>query len=64
MALWRAGWRVLYEESAVAWTECPPSVRQLWRQRYRWCYGTLQAMWKRRGAVFGRGPPGGSGGAG
>ncbi|MFF8937008.1 bifunctional polysaccharide deacetylase/glycosyltransferase family 2 protein [Streptomyces paradoxus] len=51
MALWRAGWRVVYEESAVAWTEVPTSLRQLWRQRYRWCYGTLQAMWKHRRAV-------------
>ncbi|MDQ1017176.1 glycosyltransferase [Streptomyces afghaniensis] len=58
MALWRAGWRVLYEESAVAWTEVPTSVRQLWRQRYRWCYGTLQAMWKHRGALFAMGPAG------
>ncbi|WP_053753755.1 glycosyltransferase [Streptomyces sp. MMG1533] len=52
MALWRAGWRVLYEESAVAWTEVPTSLRQLWRQRYRWCYGTIQAMWKHRRAVL------------
>ncbi|WP_404189587.1 glycosyltransferase [Streptomyces tauricus] len=52
MALWRAGWRVLYEESAVAWTEVPTSLRQLWRQRYRWCFGTIQAMWKHRGAVL------------
>ncbi|MFE9443604.1 bifunctional polysaccharide deacetylase/glycosyltransferase family 2 protein [Streptomyces sp. NPDC006602] len=52
MALWRAGWRVLYEESAVAWTEVPTSLRQLWRQRYRWCYGTIKAMWKHRGAVL------------
>ncbi|MEV0634578.1 glycosyltransferase [Streptomyces sp. NPDC050619] len=58
MALWRAGWRVLYEESAVAWTEVPTSLRQLWRQRYRWCYGTLQAMWKHRGAVLGVGTAG------
>lgn len=58
MALWRAGWRVLYEESAVAWTEVPTTVRQLWRQRYRWCYGTLQAMWKHRGALFDVGPAG------
>jgi glycosyltransferase involved in cell wall biosynthesis len=58
MALWRAGWRVLYEESAVAWTEVPTTVRQLWRQRYRWCYGTLQAMWKHRGALFAMGPAG------
>ena len=28
-----------------------PRCGQLWRQRYRWCYGTMQAMWKHRGAV-------------
>ncbi|WP_315987136.1 bifunctional polysaccharide deacetylase/glycosyltransferase family 2 protein [Actinomadura sp. HBU206391] len=56
MAICRAGWRVEYEESALAWTEAPSSVRQLWRQRYRWCYGTLQAMWKHRRSVVERGP--------
>ncbi len=55
MALERAGWAVTYQESARAWTEAPASLGQLWRQRYRWCYGTLQAMWKHRGAVFERG---------
>jgi cellulose synthase/poly-beta-1,6-N-acetylglucosamine synthase-like glycosyltransferase len=58
MALWRAGWRVVYEESAVAWTEVPTSIRQLWRQRYRWCYGTLQSMWKHRHCVKEVGPAG------
>jgi cellulose synthase/poly-beta-1,6-N-acetylglucosamine synthase-like glycosyltransferase len=58
MALWRAGWRVVYEESAVAWTEVPSTLRQLWRQRYRWCYGTLQSMWKHRHAVTEIGPGG------
>ncbi|MDT0458643.1 glycosyltransferase [Streptomyces sp. DSM 41527] len=61
MALWQAGWRVLYEESAIAWTEVPTSLRQLWRQRYRWCYGTIQAMWKHRGVVVQTGPAGRSG---
>ncbi|WP_419994838.1 LCP family protein [Streptomyces boninensis] len=51
MALWRGGWRVVYEETAVAWTEVPTTLRQLWRQRYRWCYGTLQAMAKHRHAI-------------
>ncbi|MDX8051960.1 bifunctional polysaccharide deacetylase/glycosyltransferase family 2 protein [Lentzea sp. BCCO 10_0798] len=55
MALERAGWSAVYEESARAWTEAPASLGQLWRQRYRWCYGTLQAMWKHRGAIFERG---------
>ncbi|MFE0189516.1 bifunctional polysaccharide deacetylase/glycosyltransferase family 2 protein [Streptomyces sp. NPDC058989] len=58
MALWQAGWRVVYEESAIAWTEVPTSLGQLWRQRYRWCYGTLQAMWKHRGAALEVGPAG------
>ncbi|MGC1210432.1 MAG: bifunctional polysaccharide deacetylase/glycosyltransferase family 2 protein [Micromonospora sp.] len=51
MKVLRAGWRVVYEESAIAWTEAPSSLRQLWRQRYRWCYGTMQAMWKHRHAL-------------
>ncbi|MFI7604709.1 bifunctional polysaccharide deacetylase/glycosyltransferase family 2 protein [Micromonospora sp. NPDC049366] len=51
MRVLRAGWRVVYEESAIAWTEAPSSLRQLWRQRYRWCYGTMQAMWKHRHAL-------------
>ncbi|MBO4205150.1 glycosyltransferase [Micromonospora echinofusca] len=50
MKVLRAGWRVVYEEKAIAWTEAPSSLRQLWRQRYRWCYGTMQAMWKHRHA--------------
>ncbi|MDR3084081.1 MAG: bifunctional polysaccharide deacetylase/glycosyltransferase family 2 protein, partial [Streptomyces sp.] len=58
MALCRAGWRVVYEEDAKAWTEAPASLNALWRQRYRWCYGTLQAMWKHRGALVQRGPAG------
>ncbi|MFF9621750.1 bifunctional polysaccharide deacetylase/glycosyltransferase family 2 protein [Streptomyces griseosporeus] len=58
MALCRAGWRVVYEESAIAWTEAPATVRQLWKQRYRWCYGTLQAMWKHRRALVERGAGG------
>ncbi|MFE1174387.1 glycosyltransferase [Streptomyces sp. NPDC058773] len=58
MALCRAGWRVVYEEGAVAWTEAPALLNALWRQRYRWCYGTLQAMWKHRGALVQRGAAG------
>jgi cellulose synthase/poly-beta-1,6-N-acetylglucosamine synthase-like glycosyltransferase len=51
MALCRAGWRVVYEEQATAWTEAPASLGALWKQRYRWSYGTFQAMWKHRRAL-------------
>jgi len=58
MAVCRAGWRVVYEPESVAWTEAPASLGQLWRQRYRWCFGTMQAMWKHRHAMFERGAAG------
>ncbi|MDA8436420.1 MAG: bifunctional polysaccharide deacetylase/glycosyltransferase family 2 protein [Actinomycetales bacterium] len=51
MAVTRAGWRVAYEQSAIAWTEAPSTLRQLWKQRYRWAYGTMQSMWKHRHAA-------------
>ncbi|MER5279794.1 bifunctional polysaccharide deacetylase/glycosyltransferase family 2 protein [Streptomyces sp. NPDC002809] len=58
IALHRAGWRVVYAEHARAWTEAPASLGQLWRQRYRWSYGTMQALWKHRRSVTDRGPSG------
>ena len=58
MAIHRAGWRVVYEETARAYTEAPATLAQLWKQRYRWSYGTMQAIWKHRGAVRDPGPSG------
>ncbi|MET9908875.1 glycosyltransferase [Streptomyces sp. NPDC006476] len=58
MAMHRGGWRVVYAEKARAWTEAPETVQQLWSQRYRWSYGTMQAIWKHRRALMERGPSG------
>ncbi|MDO0933582.1 glycosyltransferase [Streptomyces sp. DG2A-72] len=58
MAMHRDGWRVVYAENARAWTEAPETVQQLWSQRYRWSYGTMQAIWKHRKALVERGPSG------
>jgi cellulose synthase/poly-beta-1,6-N-acetylglucosamine synthase-like glycosyltransferase len=58
MAVVRSGWRVVYEPAAVAYTEAPATLGQLWRQRYRWSYGTMQSMWKHRRAFIERGPSG------
>ncbi|MEU2064154.1 glycosyltransferase [Streptomyces sp. NPDC013455] len=58
IALHRAGRRVVYEEHARAWTEAPGSFKQLWSQRYRWSYGTMQALWKHRKSLTDRGPSG------
>jgi len=51
MGILRAGYEVVHEERARAWTEAPSSITDLWRQRWRWGYGTLQCIWKHRGAV-------------
>jgi cellulose synthase/poly-beta-1,6-N-acetylglucosamine synthase-like glycosyltransferase/peptidoglycan/xylan/chitin deacetylase (PgdA/CDA1 family) len=58
MALCRAGWLVVYAPEARAWTEAPATLGQLWRQRFRWCYGTLQSIWKHRRALVERGASG------
>jgi cellulose synthase/poly-beta-1,6-N-acetylglucosamine synthase-like glycosyltransferase/peptidoglycan/xylan/chitin deacetylase (PgdA/CDA1 family) len=58
MALCRTPWRIVYAADAIAWTEAPASLRQLWKQRYRWSYGTIQAMWKHRRAVIEHGRSG------
>jgi biofilm PGA synthesis N-glycosyltransferase PgaC len=46
-----AGWRVVYEDRAVAWTEAPETLNELIKQRYRWTRGILQALLK-RGSVL------------
>ena len=55
IAIGRAGWKVVYAEEARAWTEAPATLSALWRQRYRWSYGTMQAVWKHRAAIWRRG---------
>ena len=58
IAMHRGGWRVVYQEHAMAWTEAPGSLKQLWSQRYRWSYGTMQALWKHRKSLTDKGPSG------
>ncbi|MCQ9182256.1 glycosyltransferase, partial [Streptomyces sp. IBSBF 2953] len=58
IAMHRAGWQVVYQEHARAWTEAPGSLKQLWSQRYRWSYGTMQALWKHRRSLTDKGASG------
>ncbi|MBZ5694103.1 MAG: glycosyltransferase [Acidobacteriia bacterium] len=44
----RSGWKILYDEDAIGRTEVPETVNALVRQRFRWTFGTLQAVWKHR----------------
>jgi cellulose synthase/poly-beta-1,6-N-acetylglucosamine synthase-like glycosyltransferase/spore germination protein YaaH/peptidoglycan/xylan/chitin deacetylase (PgdA/CDA1 family) len=53
MALLRRGYRVEYEDMALAYTEAPTNANGLMRQRFRWSFGILQAVYKHRD-VFAR----------
>ncbi|MGN6207168.1 glycosyltransferase [Asticcacaulis sp.] len=56
IAIQRKGWKVAYDQDAVAWTEAPESFGALMKQRFRWAFGTLQCLWKHRG-IYRTGQP-------
>lgn len=58
IAIQRKGWKVAYDEDAVAWTEAPETLRALGKQRFRWAFGTLQCLWKHRSVMSERSPSG------
>ncbi len=43
-----AGWKIVYEDQAIAWTQAPDHWLDLIQQRYRWTRGILQTLRKRR----------------
>ena len=43
---------VKYDDEAFAYTEAPENIDSLVRQRHRWCFGTLQCIWKNRNKIF------------
>jgi cellulose synthase/poly-beta-1,6-N-acetylglucosamine synthase-like glycosyltransferase len=50
MNLLEQGYSVIYEDRALAFTEAPVNADGLMRQRFRWSFGILQALFKHRGA--------------
>ena len=50
VAIGEAGLHIRHAPAARAWTEVPTAIGALWRQRFRWSYGTLQVLWKHSGA--------------
>ena len=51
MSLLENGWRVVNEDRALAFTEAPTNASGLMRQRFRWSFGILQAVWKHGAAI-------------
>jgi peptidoglycan-N-acetylglucosamine deacetylase len=51
MSLLEQGYCVIYEDQALAFTEAPVNADGLMRQRFRWSFGILQAVYKHKGAI-------------
>lgn len=51
MILLEQGLSVIYEDQALAFTEAPINADGLMRQRFRWSFGIMQAVFKHIGAV-------------
>ncbi len=52
MNLLEQKFKVVYEDRALAFTEAPIDAKGLMRQRFRWSFGILQAVWKHRAAFI------------
>src|SRR5215216_4809157 len=52
LKLLTAGWHIVYEDRAIAYTEAPEHLLDLLKQRYRWTRGILQALKKHSSALF------------
>jgi biofilm PGA synthesis N-glycosyltransferase PgaC len=54
LKLHKLGYKVLQDNGAIGYTEVPDSLRGLVKQRFRWTFGTIQALWLHRKMIFRR----------
>ena len=52
LTLLEEGGRVVYAPLAKSITETPETARALFKQRFRWSFGTYQCLWKHRRSFF------------
>jgi cellulose synthase/poly-beta-1,6-N-acetylglucosamine synthase-like glycosyltransferase len=52
LTILRNGYRIEYEDEAIALTEAPDTVKAFLKQRFRWMFGTMQAAWKHLGVLM------------
>jgi len=43
-----AGYKIIYDHRAVSYEEVPENLKDFLKQRFRWSFGILQAIWKNR----------------
>lgn len=48
LVLQSRGYRIIQDNQAMSYTEAPQDMRSLVKQRFRWTFGVLQALWAHR----------------
>jgi cellulose synthase/poly-beta-1,6-N-acetylglucosamine synthase-like glycosyltransferase/peptidoglycan/xylan/chitin deacetylase (PgdA/CDA1 family)/spore germination protein YaaH len=48
----KAGYKIVFEPRATAYTEAPHNFSGVFKQRFRWMYGQFQILWKHRDVFF------------
>jgi poly-beta-1,6 N-acetyl-D-glucosamine synthase len=54
IAIQNAGYKVIYEPKAIAYTETPESLKDFIKQRHRWIYGSFRVIKKYKKLVLSR----------
>lgn len=52
LAIHQAGYSIAQDTTAISYTECPLTLAQLAKQRFRWVFGNIQSYWKHRRMFF------------
>jgi cellulose synthase/poly-beta-1,6-N-acetylglucosamine synthase-like glycosyltransferase len=52
LELQQNGYEITQDDEAMCFTEAPETAGALARQRFRWMFGTIQAIWKHRRMIF------------
>jgi biofilm PGA synthesis N-glycosyltransferase PgaC len=52
LAVHRAGYTITQDTTAISYTECPLTLGDLAKQRFRWTFGNIQSFWKHRRMFF------------
>lgn len=45
-------YKILQDNEAISYTEAPEELHSLIKQRFRWTFGSIQALWKHHGMIF------------
>lgn len=45
-------YKILQDNEAISFTEAPQKIKSLVKQRFRWTFGSIQALWKHRSMLF------------